>query len=156
MSASRPLRFAATLLASGALLGAAALPASAAHYPHVSRSAVTIGKVHYGNHGSAHWASRSNRSLNAEWVEVRNTGRRAVALKGWTLTDREGNRYRFRHLWLRGHDTVRVHTGVGRDSGHNVYQDRRAQVWDSGDTATLRDSRGRWIDSKSWGRQHRR
>jgi len=151
MSASRPLRFAATLLASGALLGAAALPATAADYPHGPRSAVVIGQVQYDSPG---WDTRSNRSLNAEWVEVRNTGRHAVKLNGWTLTDRDGNRYRFRHLWLRGHDSVRVHTGIGRDNRHDVYQDRLTYVWDNRDSATLRDNRGRWIDTRSWGRHH--
>ncbi|MFC4494573.1 lamin tail domain-containing protein [Streptomyces ovatisporus] len=153
MSASRPLRFAATLLASGALLGAAALPATAADVPHPPRSGVMIGQVQYDSPG---WDTRSNRSLNAEWVEVRNTGRKPVQLNGWTLTDRDGNRYRFHHVWLRGHDSVRVHTGIGRDNRHHVYQDRRSYVWDNRDAATLRDHRGRWIDTKSWGHHHRR
>jgi hypothetical protein len=152
MSASRPLRFAATLLASGALLGAAALPATAADYPHTPRSAVVVGQVQYDSHD---WNTRATRSLNAEWVEVRNTGRHAVRLSGWTLTDRDGNRYRFQHQWLRGYDSVLVHTGIGRDNGSHVYQDRRTQVWDNSDAATLRDGRGRWIDTKSWGRYHR-
>ncbi|SCK46034.1 lamin tail domain-containing protein [Streptomyces sp. WMMB 322] len=153
MAASRPFRFAATLLASGALLGAAALPATASDFSHAPRSAVKIGQVQYE---SPRWGHHSNRSLNAEWVEVRNTSRHTVRLKGWTLTDRDGNRYRFRHLWLRGHDSVRVHTGFGRDNSRHVYQGRRAQVWDHNDAATLRDARGRWIDTKSWGRHHRR
>lgn len=148
MSASRPLRIAATLLASGALLGAAALPATAADYPHAPRSSVVIGQVQYDSPG---WDNGSNRSLNSEWVEVRNTGRHAVSLRGWTLTDRDGNRYSFRHLWLRGHDSVLVHTGFGRDNGRHVYQDRGTYVWDNNDSATLRDSSGRWIDTRSWG-----
>lgn len=154
MSASRSLRFAATLLASTALIGAAALPASAAGHPHGHRSPVAIGHVQYDSPG---YDTRSNRSLNAEWVEVRNTGRHAVTLKGWTLTDRSGHRYRFGHLRLRGHRSVRVHTGYGHDTHRDVYQDRRAYVWNNnGDSATLRDQRGRWVDIKSWGHHHRR
>ena len=149
MSASRPFRFVATLLASGALLGAAALPATASDNHYVPRSAVKIGQVQYD---SPRWGSRG---LNSEWVEVRNTSRRTVRLTGWTLTDRDGNRYRFRNVWLRGHDSVLVHTGYGRDTFRHVYQDRRFQVWDRNDSATLRDGRGRWIDTKSWG-YHRR
>ncbi|QPP08126.1 lamin tail domain-containing protein [Streptomyces bathyalis] len=152
MSASRPLRLAATLLASGALLGAAALPATASDHSHAPRSAVKIGQVQH----DTGWNSRYDRGLNSEWVEVRNTGHHTVRLNGWTLTDRDGNRYRFRHVWLRGHSSVIVHTGVGHDNGRHVYQDRRTSVWDSRDAATLRDDDGRWIDTKAWGRYGRR
>jgi hypothetical protein len=149
MSASRPLRIAATLLASAALMGAtAAVPASAAAHPHHRHSQVTIGKVRYDSPG---YDTRSNRSLNAEWIQVRNTGHRAVDLKGWTLTNRSGQRYRFHHLRLRGHDSVIVHTGYGRDTRHDVYQDRPAHVWNNHhDRATLRDRRGHRVDTVTW------
>lgn len=158
MSASRPLRIAATLLASAALMGVTAtVPASAAAHPHHDHSRVAIGTVQYNSPG---WDTRSNRSLNSEWVQVRNTGRRAVDLQGWTLTSRSGVRYRFHHLWLRGHASVIVHTGYGRDTRHDVYQDRPAHVWNNHhDTATLRDRRGHWVDTVTWNtrsRHHRR
>ncbi|MFE9934615.1 hypothetical protein ACFYP3_37545, partial [Streptomyces sp. NPDC005533] len=38
------------------------------------------------------------------------------------------------------------HTGNGRDTHRDVYQDRRHQIWDERDTATLRDDRGRVLD----------
>ncbi|MET8291718.1 hypothetical protein ABZV80_42180 [Streptomyces sp. NPDC005132] len=56
------------------------------------------------------------------------------------------------HLHLRryrldGRSTVRVHTGVGRDTFRDVYQDRRNYVWDNGsDTATLRNDHRRVVD----------
>lgn len=158
MSTSRPLRIAAVLLASAALTGVTAgVPASAAAHPHHRHTQVSIGEVQYDSPG---YDTRSNRSLNAEWVQVRNNGRRAVDLRGWTLTSQSGHRYRFHHLWLRGHDSVVVHTGYGRDTRHDVYQDRPAYAWDNNrDTATLRDRRGRWIDSVTWhhrGHHHRR
>jgi len=57
---------------------------------------------------------------------------------------------------LDGRSTVRVHTGTGRDTRHDVYQDRRAYIWNNnGDTATLRGSNGRIVDTESWGRNHR-
>ncbi len=101
----------------------------------------------------------ANRSLNGGWVEVTNTSRRAVNLDGWTLSDSnsnsDGNRYRYRYdnLCLAGRSSVRVHTGVGNDTGTDVYQDRRSYIWSSrADTATLRNDRGRTVDSESWGR----
>ncbi|WP_399459611.1 hypothetical protein [Streptomyces sp. WAC01526] len=48
-----------------------------------------------------------------------------------------GHAYRFSNLRLNGHRQVRVHTGIGRDNRRDVYQDRRAYVWDNiGDAAT--------------------
>ena len=47
---------------------------------------------------------------------------------------------------------ARIHTGQGRDTDSDLYQDRRHYVWDNrSDTATLRNDRGRFIDDKSWG-----
>ncbi|WP_406151262.1 lamin tail domain-containing protein [Streptomyces sp. NBC_01012] len=146
-------RITATVLASGALLAAAALPATAdgrdhGHNRPAPRPAVVLGKIQHASPGRA---NGSNRSLNAEWVTVTNTGRHAVNLRGWTLTDESRRSYTF-DLRLAGRSSVRVHTGSGRDTRHDVYQNRRAHVWDSRDTATLRDNRGRKVDSESWGR----
>ncbi len=45
-------------------------------------------------------------------------------------------------------------SGVGRDTRSDVYQDRHHYVWDNrSDTATLRDDRGRYVDSESWGQR---
>ncbi|MFJ5135903.1 lamin tail domain-containing protein [Streptomyces sp. NPDC088707] len=50
-----------------------------------------------------------------------------------------------------------VHTGEGRDTRTDVYQDRRNYVWDNkSDTATLRDARNRTVDTESWGHRHHR
>lgn len=70
----------------------------------------------------------SNRSLNREWVEITNQGRRAVNLNGWPLRDSDGNRYRFDDVRLAGRATVRIHTGVGRDTRTDLYQDRHHYV----------------------------
>jgi len=57
---------------------------------------------------------------------------------------------------LAGRSTVRVHTGIGRDTRTDLYQDRRAYVGDNdGDTATLRNDHGRFVDASSSGRHHR-
>ncbi|WP_329390129.1 lamin tail domain-containing protein [Streptomyces sp. NBC_01351] len=140
----------AGLLAVGALIGAAAVPAAADDHrgDHRGRhSSIVIGDVENADRG------RDHRALNREWVEVKNTGRHSVNLRGFTLTDRDGNRYRFHDLRLDGHSSVKVHTGNGRDTHRDVYQDRRHQIWDERDTATLRDNRGNVIDTESWGRR---
>ncbi|MFB6781928.1 lamin tail domain-containing protein [Streptomyces sp. NPDC056352] len=162
MSASRTVRrIAATALAAGSVVAAAAMPASAdsghghghghgyGHGRHESYSTVVLGDIQYNSPGRDDW---SNRSLNREWVEVTNTGRRAVDLDGWTLSDREGNRYRFDDLRLPGHATVRVHTGRGYDTRRDVYQGSWDYIWGNyADKATLRDDHGRTVDTQSWG-----
>ncbi|WP_406415225.1 lamin tail domain-containing protein [Streptomyces sp. NBC_00873] len=158
MSASRTVRrIAATALAAGSVVAVAAMPASAdsdhgqghGHGRHQSYSNVVLGNVQYDSPGRDDW---SNRSLNREWVEVTNTGRRAVDLDGWTLSDRDGNRYRFDDLRLPGYATVRVHTGRGYDTRRDVYQGSRDYIWSNyADKATLRDDHGRTVDTHSWG-----
>ncbi|WP_329112379.1 lamin tail domain-containing protein [Streptomyces sp. NBC_01353] len=157
MSASSTARrVAATALAAGAIVSATALPAVAAHDGdrHRQQSRVEISRVQADSPGRE---NRSNRSLNAEWVEITNNSRRAVNLDGWTLRDNDGNRYRFRDVRLAGRATIRIHTGEGRDTRTDLYQDRRDYVWDNrSDKATLRDDRGHTVDTKSWGNHHHR
>ncbi|MGR2068619.1 lamin tail domain-containing protein, partial [Salmonella enterica] len=58
----------------------------------------------------------------------------------------------FHHYRLGGHATVRVHTGVGRDTNRDLYQDRHNYIWDNrADTATLRNDHRRLVDDTSWG-----
>ncbi|MEU9152779.1 lamin tail domain-containing protein [Streptomyces sp. NPDC048417] len=138
------------------LVGAVALPAAAAatHPANPPRDAVVISAVQHDLQGRAVF---SGRALNREWVDVTNTARRDVNLSGWTLSDADGHSYTFRHYRLAGRTTVRVHTGQGRDTMTDLYQDRRQSVWNHGaDTATLRNDHGRYVDSASWGLHHRR
>ncbi|MFD8949612.1 lamin tail domain-containing protein [Streptomyces xanthophaeus] len=140
----------AAILAAGALIGAAAVPATAddnRRDHRGQRSSLVIGDVRNDGRG------RDNRALNSEWVEVRNNGRQSVELRGFTLTDQQGNRYRFKGFRLDGRSSVRIHTGQGRDTLQDLYQDRRHQIWDERDTATLRDNRGNVIDTQTWGRR---
>ncbi|MFB7783533.1 lamin tail domain-containing protein [Streptomyces vinaceus] len=159
MSASLATRrVLSAFLAAGAVVGAAALPAAAADNHgrdhRGAKSSIVIGDVQYDSPGRN---DRSARALNGEWVEVKNTGRGSVNLRGFTLTDRQGNRYQFKDFRLDGRSSVKVHTGQGRDTRHDVYQDRHQQVWDERDSATLRDNRGNVLDSDSWdGRRHHR
>ncbi|MBY8844625.1 lamin tail domain-containing protein [Streptomyces sp. SP2-10] len=144
-------RLTAAAAVAAAVVGAAALPASAAdHHPgRPHHPAVYISDVQYDSPG---WDDRSNRSLNKEWVEITNDTRRAVNLDDWTLEDEDGHTYTFHHYRLDGRATVRIHTGKGRDTKTDLYQDRRHYVWDNrSDTATLRNDRDRFVDEESWG-----
>ncbi|MCT4351760.1 lamin tail domain-containing protein [Streptomyces sp. Je 1-79] len=155
MSASSTARrIAATVLAAGAIVSAAALPAAAHDDDRRRQSRVEISRVQADSPGRD---NRSNRSLNAEWVEITNNSRHAVRLDGWSLRDSDGNRYRFDDVRLAGRSTIRIHTGEGRDTRTDLFQDRRNYVWDNhSDKAVLRDDRGRTVDTKSWGHRHHR
>ncbi|MEW2121798.1 lamin tail domain-containing protein [Streptomyces sp. NPDC005474] len=145
-------RLAATALAAGALISVAALPASAAGHARPQHPRVEISAVQYDSPGRD---DRSNKSLNKEWVEISNTTRNTVNLDGWTLEDESGHSYTFDDYRLAGRATVRIHTGEGRDTRTDLYQDRRNYVWNNDrDTATLRNDHGRFVDDESWGRDH--
>ncbi|MFI6150690.1 lamin tail domain-containing protein [Streptomyces sp. NPDC051109] len=147
-------RIAATLLAAGTVVGAAALPAAAQDHDrhHQQRPRVEISRVQADSPGRD---DRSNRSLNAEWVEITNTTRDAINLRGWTLRDEDGNGYRFDNIRINGRATLRIHTGSGHNTRTDLFQNSRDYVWDNrADTATLRDDRGRTVDTESWGRRH--
>ncbi|MGW7386266.1 lamin tail domain-containing protein [Streptomyces sp. NPDC054794] len=153
MSVSIPLtvrRLTAAAGVAAAVVGAVALPASAAdhHAATRDRDRVVISGVQYHSPGRD---DRSNRSLNREWVELTNNSHHDLNLDGWVLSDADGHRYIFRHYWLDARGSVRVHTGFGTDTERDLYQDRRREIWDNADTATLRNARGDFIDDTSWG-----
>ncbi|MFI5666409.1 lamin tail domain-containing protein [Streptomyces sp. NPDC051704] len=145
-------RIAATVLAAGAVVGAAALPAAAQDHGQRQHPRVEISRVQADSPGRD---DHSNRSLNNEWVEITNTTRDAVNLRGWTLRDADGNRYRFDNVRINGRATIRIHTGSGHNTRTDLFQNSREYIWgNNGDTATLRDDRGRTVDTESWGRRH--
>ncbi|MER8114159.1 lamin tail domain-containing protein [Streptomyces sp. NPDC094031] len=145
-------RLSATTAVAAAVVGAAALPATAAgHHSGRSHGVVYISNVRYDSTGRG---ARTNVALNQQWVAVTNESRRAVNLDGWRLSDAAGHTFTFHHYSLGARATVRVHTGVGRDTRSDLFQDRRSQVWDKSDTAKLRNDRGRLVDQVSWN-QHR-
>jgi len=93
----------------------------------------------------------SDRSLNGEWVEVRNRSRRARSLRGWRLQGAAGQTYVFGDVRLAPGQSVRVHTGSGRDERGHVYWRRDAHAWrNSGSAVRLRSPSGR-TDSCRWG-----
>ncbi|WP_240797382.1 lamin tail domain-containing protein [Streptomyces sp. F001] len=142
-------RLSAAALTAAAVLGATALPASGAGYPRPDRAQAEISAVQYDSPG---YDDGSNRSLNREWVEITNNSRRDVDLDGWTLKSEDGDTYTFDRYRLEGRSTVRIHTGFGRDTDSDLYQDSRDYVWGNrSDTATLRNDRGRFIDDHAWG-----
>ena len=110
---------------------------------------VRIVSVQYDSPGTD---SRSNASLNAEWVVLRNVTGARVDLTGWTLRDAQNQVYSFGALTLAARATVRVHTGRGTNTAADRYWGRSNYVWNNtGDRAVLR-SRTAVAQTCSWGR----
>ncbi|MFD8299497.1 lamin tail domain-containing protein [Streptomyces bauhiniae] len=141
----RTLRLRATL---PALAGAALLTGTLLSTPAQAAGTVQIHRVYFDSPGKD---TRSNSSLNGEWVQLKNTSRSAVSLKGWILKDASNHKYSFPNVTLGAGKYMKVHTGSGRDTASDKYQGRRAYVWNNtSDTATLTKSNGSKVDTCSW------
>ncbi len=120
-----------------------ALPAEAAS------SKVQITRVYVNAPGSDR---HTNKSVNGEYVRIKNKGKKSVSLSGYTLRDRQHHVYTFGSYSLKPGKTVTVHTGKGSDTPKTLYMDRGWHIWNNsgGDSATLRNTNGGKVDSCSW------
>jgi hypothetical protein len=69
------------------------------------------------------------RTLNGEWVELRNRARVAVSLHGWTVRNAAGATYRFGRRTLPAGATVTLHSGRGRETARHRYWQRSRAAW---------------------------
>ena len=114
---------------------------------------VQIIRVQYDSPGTD---NRSNTSLNGEYILLTNTTRAVINLTGWTVRDNASHVYRFGAYSLGAGRRVMLHTGRGTngkpDSQH-VYWQSGAYIWNNDrDTAAVRNTAGRTVDSCSWAR----
>jgi len=117
--------------------------------PAAAASAVQITYVQYDSPGPD---TRSNKSLNAEWVRIRNFSSTKKTLTGWTLRDRAGHVYRFNTFALKPGKSVRIHTGKGANTAADRYWRRDRYVWNNrGDKAILRNRAGTTMGTCTWG-----
>ncbi|MGW0884929.1 lamin tail domain-containing protein [Streptomyces sp. NPDC002671] len=131
-----------------ALAGAALLTGTMLSTPAQAAGGVQIYHVWFDSPGAD---NRSNGSLNAEWVQIKNTSGSAISLGGWVLKDASNHRYVFPNVRIGAGKYMKIHTGIGSDTGSDKYQDRRAYVWNNdADTATLTKANGTRVDSCSW------
>ncbi|MFF4042125.1 lamin tail domain-containing protein [Streptomyces sp. NPDC001816] len=131
-----------------ALAGAALLTGTLLSTPAQAAGGVHIHHVWFDSPGPD---NRSNTSLNAEWVQIKNSGSSAVSLKGWILKDASNHKYVFPNVKIGAGKYMKIHTGSGSDTASNKYQGRRAYVWNNDkDTATLTKASGTKVDSCSW------
>ncbi|MCS7178133.1 MAG: LysM peptidoglycan-binding domain-containing protein [Anaerolineae bacterium] len=84
--------------------------------------------------------------LARERVRLRNRGE-VVSLEGWSLSDAGGDRYTFPRLVLFPGGEVTLHSGSGASGPTQLYWNRAAPAWQSGELLTLRDADGAVVDT---------
>ncbi|MCW2880801.1 MAG: hypothetical protein JWQ95_4901 [Sphaerisporangium sp.] len=110
--------------------------------------AIQITKIYYDSPGKD---TRSNGSLNAEYVWIKNTSKSAVSVKGWTLADESNHRYVFPTLSIPAGKTITVRTGSGKSGTSTRYWGSGNYIWNNDkDTAYLRNASGKLVDSCSY------
>jgi hypothetical protein len=111
-------------------------PGSAGAAP--SLSGARIVAIYFDSPGTD---TRTNASLNAEWVKIKNVTSTRKNLTGWSLRDQAGHVFHFPTFRLAAGATVRVHTGHGTDGAANLYWGSGSYIWNNtGDTAYLRNA----------------
>lgn len=110
-------------------------------------------RFHGAQYDSPGKDTRTNASLNAEWISLVNSGTRAVNLNGYTIRDKAGHVYKFGSFVIPAKGgRVWLHTGSGRNDWNDRYWFSRNYIWNNtGDTAYLRNASGRTVDTCSWG-----
>jgi hypothetical protein len=133
--------------AAAVVVGAAALIATGGSAQAASK--IQIYRVYYNSPGTD---TRSNASLNAEYVVLKNHDSVKRSLKSWTLRDKSGHVYTLPAFTLGAGKSVTIHTGRGTNTSANLYWGSRAYIWNNtGDTAYLRWPGGTLADSCGWG-----
>ncbi|WP_246456546.1 lamin tail domain-containing protein [Nocardioides mesophilus] len=118
----------------------------------VDAAAISPVRFSYVQYDSPGTDTGSNRSLNAEYVVVKNFGQKSRSITGWTVRDLNGHVYRFGRFTIKPGKTVRLHTGRGSNSRTDVYWRRDWYVWNNtGDKATLKNKSGTTVDTCKWG-----
>jgi hypothetical protein len=113
--------------------------------PAEAAPAVKIYKVYYDSPGTD---SRTNTSLNAEYVVLKNMTTSSRSITGWTVRDAAGHIYKFGTLSIPAGKTVTLHTGKGTNSSTHRYWGSGSYIWNNDrDTGYLRNSAGTLIHS---------
>ena len=90
--------------------------------------------------------------LAEECVCLQNADGAVADLSGWHVRDEQGNRYEFPPFSLPGGAYVRLHTGIGINTGTDLYWGRDSEVWDnSGDTVFVYDDEWQLVERYHYG-----
>lgn len=129
-----------------ALLAAVILPAAPAS---AATPAVMITRIWYDSPGTD---TRSNASLNAEYIQLKNTTRSRINLNRWTVRDKANHVYTVSGtFYLNAGATVTLRTGRGTNTSTVRYWGSGNYIWNNDtDLATVRNSAGTRVDYCSY------
>ena len=79
----------------------------------------------------------------SEALRIVNNSDAVVSMEGWTLEDANGNVLTFPNIQLlRKGIFVEVYSRTGHTTAYEIYWNRNEAVWQSGETAVIRDMFG--------------
>jgi LysM repeat protein len=79
--------------------------------------------------------------ITTEQVEIQNLGGE-LNLRGWTLSDSQGNLFTFPEVRLVPGSVIRVSSRVGTNTPGFLYWNQNQAIWQQSETATLTDAEG--------------
>jgi hypothetical protein len=108
---------------------------------------IHVTKVRYNAPGKD-----TRKNLNGEYVRITNTGRTAVSLTHFRLSDNSGHAYAFPTTTLKPHASLDVYSGNGKDTPEARHWRRSRHMWNNTglESATLRDDRNRVMSTHVW------
>jgi hypothetical protein len=116
--------------------------------PAQASTSVKISRIYYNSPGTD---TRTNASLNAEYVNITNISSVTRVITGWTIRDAANHIYKFPSTSIPAGRTVTLHTGKGTNSGYQRYWQSGAYIWNNDkDTAYLRNAAGAAIFTCSY------
>ena len=84
--------------------------------------------------------------ITAEAIRLQNIGGN-INISDWTLSDADGNSYRFRDVLLFPQTGVVIYTRSGTSTANARFWGREESVWSHGETMTLADPQGRVVQT---------
>jgi len=107
-----------------------------------SLGAVRFTRIYYNPPGND---TQTNSQIVKEYVQLKNTGKGPVALTNWRVIDVDDRKvYVFPKFTLPAGASVRIRSGVGRNTKTDLYWGHDNYIWnnDQKETAVLRNARG--------------
>ena len=110
-------------------------------------------RFHGAQYDSPGRDTRTNASLNNEWISLVNTGATAVNLRGYTVRDKANHVYTFGNITIAANGgRVWLRTGKATQTARTAYWGSGNYIWNNtGDTAYLRKPAGTTVDTCTWG-----
>lgn len=116
--------------------------------PADAASSIQFRRIQYDSPGTD---TRTNSSLNAEYVVLKNVTTRNIAITNWTVRDAANHVYKFGTFTLGAGKSVTLHTGKGTNSSTHRYWGSGNYIWNNtGDTAILKTPSGTTAYTCKW------